>query len=265
MRNYVLSVWLVLAAAALLGCAAGCGHGLKWQVVGPVGGPCRVGPFQIEVSPVDTTRLKRDHPFRYQGTKLAAFMLFDVKIVNTGDKDLYCNIGHRDFPEGPVAVLTAASPSESRTSERSAEGPPLLGPADFRAEWPELPSILMPDGCRCRVLGYEDFNERYYYLMLRGKGQAGAIQVAGYTPYTFGIPRLVSGIARHRAEKHMPERLMEAQRQVLRTGVVPAGAMVRGFLVFPWPDVQEPTPLTLRLPVQPGHTASMQFEIVRRE
>ncbi len=65
------------------------------------------------------------------------------------------------------------------------------------------------------------------------------------------------------AAKRRPKRLMQAQQMVMRPGVVPAGSMIRDYLVFAWPPDTQPGRLTLRLPVQPGQVASLNFDVVR--
>jgi len=87
-----------LMTGALVLTGSGCGS-LKWQVFGPLDGQApSVGPLRIDVRPVDTTELEKGHPFRWRGSETAGFMLFDLKITNTGERDLLCQVGHLDFP-----------------------------------------------------------------------------------------------------------------------------------------------------------------------
>jgi hypothetical protein len=259
--------WNVLWGLTMVSWAAyGCG--LKWQVKGPLGGPSAVGPLQIDAQPVDTTTLKRDHPFRWRGSGKAGFLVFDVKITNTGNRDVYCRVGHLDFP-GLVATQLVSGPSlEGATPAMAcAGGRRLLGPDDFQLSSleHEKASVLMEDGTRYQVLEYNDFCERYAYLMMQETMRAQAIGCVGFAPYTFGVPRLISSIAQRSATKHMPERLMQAQQMVMRPGVAPAGSVIRGYLVFAWPPHVQPGKLTLRLPLQPGAVATIAFELVERE
>ncbi len=96
--DFVSIRWLLMGLALCFG-AAGCGSKLKWRVMGPVDAQTpSVAPLRIDASAVDTTELEKDHPFRWRGSETAGFMLFDVKITNTGARDLLCRMGHLDSP-----------------------------------------------------------------------------------------------------------------------------------------------------------------------
>lgn len=79
-------------------------------------------------------------------------------------------------------------------------------------------------------------------------------------PYVGGF--IASSKMRDAAERR-PKRLIQAQQMVMRPGVVPAGSMIRDYLVFAWPPDTQPGKLTLRLPVQPGQVGSLDFDVVR--
>ena len=117
----------------------------------------------------------------------------------------------------------------------------------------------MADGYRYQILSYHDFSERYCYLMQKEMERARGL---AYIPYVGGF---ISMAEMRKAAKRRPKRLMRAEQMVMRPGVVPADSTVRGYLVFAWPPVPQPGSFTLRLSVQPGHAASVQFELVRRE
>ena len=117
----------------------------------------------------------------------------------------------------------------------------------------------MADGYRYQILSYHDFSERYCYLMQKEMERARGL---AYIPYVGGF---ISMAEMRKAAKRRPKRLMRAEQMVMRPGVVPADSTVRGYLVFAWPPDPQPGSFTLRLSVQPGHAASVQFELVRRE
>lgn len=255
---------VVLCGMALLSAAAaGCGSKLKWRVVGPIDTqPAIVGPLRIEATPVDTAELKKGHPFRWRGSKTAGFMLFDVRITNSGERDLVCQVGHLDFPGVVSPTLTlehflpgvvSASPPPGR--------PELVTTDDLRltALSHEKATILMEAGYRYQILNYADFSERYAYLMQKEMRRAAGF---AYIPYAGPF---ISMAKMKNAADHRAKRLMQAQQMVMRPGVVPAGGMVRGYLVFAWPPDPQPGTFTLRLPVQPAYAASLRFELVRRD
>jgi hypothetical protein len=210
----------------------GCSE-LKWQAIGPVDGQTpSVGPLRIDVRPVDTTELRKGHPFRWRGSKTAGFMLFDLRITNTGKRDLLCQVGHFDFPGLVSPELTPGHFLEGATSTSQPSGKPeLIGLDDLRltALLPEKATILMADGYGYQILSYHDFSERYCYLMQKEMGQAEALGYTAYIPYTFGVGRIASAIAKHKAAKRMPKRLMQAQQMVMRPGMVPAGSTIPGY------------------------------------
>jgi hypothetical protein len=253
---------ILLPAFLLVIAACGCGSQLKYRVVGPVGEKDHaVGPLRIEVTPIDTAELEKGHPFRWRGSKTAGFMLFDVKITNTDDeRDLLCLVGHLDFPGRVSPKLTTGNFLESsmRAMETAGESD-LIGTDDLELTdlAHELATILMEDGYRYQVLNYHDFSERYCLLMQKEMRRAGGL---AFIPYIGGF--IASSKMRDAAERR-PERLIQAQQKVMRPGVVPAGRRVRGFLVFTWPSDTQPGRMTLRLPVQPGHADSFDFDIVR--
>lgn len=257
-----LSIGWRLVIASLALCGAGCGSELKWQVVGPVDGQVpAVGPLRMEVAAVDTGELKEGHPFRWRGSETAGFMLFDLKITNTGDHDLLCQVGHLDFPGVVSPKLTLGQLLEGAMSARPSEEAPLIGPEDLTltALPHEKATILMADGYRYQILSHYDFSERYYYLMQKEMSQARAL---AFIPHAGGFLAMAK---MHDAAKQRAKRQMLAEQMVMRPGVVPAGQTVRGYLVFAWPPDPQPGCLTLRLPVQPGHAASIQFSLVQRD
>ncbi len=254
--------WLLMGSALCFG-AAGCGSELKWQVVGPIDGRiASVGPLRIDVRAVDTTELEKSHPFRWRGTETAGFMLFDLRITNTGKTDLLCQVGHLDFPGLVSPQLTFGHFLGGALSALQPPGEPgLIGTDDLRltALSHEKATILMEDGYRYQILSHHNFSERYLYLMQKEMRRARGL---AYIPYVGGF--IASSKMRHATER-MPERLMLAQQKVMRPGVVPAGSTIRGYLVFAWPLDAKPGRFTLRLPVQPAYVASVRFELVRRD
>lgn len=263
MRFNSMSVPGLLMSIAILPPGSGCGSKLKWQVVGPLDvQPPSVGPLRIEVAPVDTTELKKGHPFRWRGTEKAGFMLFDLKITNTGEKNLLCQVGHLDFPGEVSPTLTPGHFLPGAASTPQPPGVPALVTTDdlrLTSLSHEKATILMEAGYRYQILSHGDFAARYMYLM-----QEELHHAIGYhfVPY---VGHFIASAKARKASKLMPERLMEAQLRVMRPGVVPAGSTVRGFLVFAWPPDPQPGSFTLRLPVQPAHAASVRFDLVRRD
>ena len=265
--KYALRSWtlyMVVPELLVVVTVAGCGADLKHRIVGPIGNQhCLVGPLRIEVTPVNADELDNDHPFCWRGSKTAGFLLFDVKITNTDDKrDLLCLVGHLDFPGRVAPKLSAGHFLEGAVSAMKSMGQSgLIGTDDLRltAIAHEKATILMEDGYRYQVLNYLDFSERYSYLMQKKMQRA---QGLGYIPYFGGF--IASAKIRGAAQQR-PKRLMQAQQMVMRPGVVPAGRMVRGYLVFGWPPNIQPGSLTLRLPVQPGSASSFGFDVVPLE
>ncbi|MHC4066707.1 MAG: hypothetical protein ACYSUI_19700 [Planctomycetota bacterium] len=247
---------------ALVLLASGCSE-LKWCVSGPIDGHApSVGPLRIEVMPIDTADLKGGHPFRWRGSKTAGFLLFDVRITNTGDEDLLCQVGHLDFPGVVTPEPTLGHILEGAMSAWGPSGEPrLVAAADLRltALPHEKATILTADGYRYQILNYHDFSERYCYLMQKEMERARGL---AYIPYVGGF---ISIAEMSKAAKRRPKRLMRAEQMVMRPGVVPAGSTIRGYLTFAWPPDIQPGKCTLRLPVQPGHAASVQFAFVRRD
>lgn len=254
--------WLLMGSAVCLG-VAGCGSKLKWRVMGPLDAQTpSVGSLRIDAIAVDTTELEKDHPFRWRGSEAAGFMLFDVKITNTGTRDLLCQMGHLDFPGVVSPDLTLGHFLEGAVNAMHLSGDrELIGTDDLKltAVAHETATMLMGDGYRYQILGHGDFCQRYMYLyqkeMRRARGSA-------FIPYVGGF--VMAGQMRKAGER-MSERLMHARQMVMRPGVVPAGSTIRGYLVFAWPPEPQPGTLTLRLPVQPGHVASVRFELARRD
>jgi len=142
-----VSVGGILLSTALALSSAGCGSELKWRVIGPLNGQApSLGPLRIDVTAVDTAELKKGHPFRWRGSKTAGFMLFDLKITNTGERDLLCQMGHLDFPGLVSPELTPGHYLEGATSTWQPSGEPaLIGAEDLRitALSPEKATILM--------------------------------------------------------------------------------------------------------------------------
>jgi hypothetical protein len=234
----------------------------RYLVIGPVDHKtCSVGPLRIEITPIDTAKLGKDHPFRWRGPKTAGFLLFDVKITNTDDqRDLLCQVGHLDFPGVILPEPTRGHFLEGRTTTlKIQEELELIGQGDSRltAVAHEKATILMEDGNRYQILSYRDFSERYYYLMRKEMRRARGL---AFIPYVGGF--IASSQMQDAAERR-PERLMQAQQMVMRPGVVPVGSLVRGILAFIWPPDIQPGILILRLPVQPGQTAYFNFDVVR--
>jgi hypothetical protein len=189
-------------------------------------------------------------------------MLFDVAITNTSDRDLLCQVGHLDFPGLVSPRLTLGHFLEGAVNAWSSSGEcQLVSTDDLRLTGlsHEKATILTEDGRRYQILNYLDFSQRYGYLMQKEMQRARGL---AYIPYAGG---LVSSIAAQKAAQRQPKRLIDAQQMVMRPGVVPAGATVRGYLAFAWPPAIQPGALTLRLPVQPAHAASAQFNVVRRD
>ncbi len=90
--------WVLMGSALCFG-AAGCGSKLKGRVIGPIDGQApSAGPMRIDATPVDAAELEKDHPFRWRRSEMTGFMLLDVKITNTGARDLLCRMGRLDFP-----------------------------------------------------------------------------------------------------------------------------------------------------------------------
>ncbi|MFH1748677.1 MAG: hypothetical protein ABIG44_16710 [Planctomycetota bacterium] len=263
MRRNSLIVVQILVGAMLVLPGSGCGSKLKWRVLGPHdGSKPMVGPLRIEVSPVDTTELKKGHPFRWRRSKTAGFMLFDVKITNTGDRDLLCQMGHLDFPGLVITDQAQGSIMGGAALMAHTSVPPgLIGTDDLNlaALNHERATILMEEGYRYPILSYGDFSERYCYLMQKEMSRARAL---AYIPYAGGF---IAAAKMHSATQNRPKRMMEAQQMVLRPGVVPAGSTVRGYLVFAWPPDVGPGNFTLRMPIQPAHAATCRFNIVRRD
>ena len=206
---------------------------------------------------------KRGHPFRWRGSKTAGFMLYDVKITNTDSKrDLLYLVGHQSFPGwvSPTVAPGHLLAGGANAYETAGQGG-LIGTDDLRltATAHERAAVITEAGYRYEVLDYAGFSQRYAYLLQKEMAQARGL---AFIPYVGGF---VSMAARHGAARQQPKRMIRAQEMVLRPGVVPAGSMVRGYLVFGWPHDIEPGGLTLRLPVQPGHAASVRFEVVRRD
>jgi len=221
--------------------------------------PVTVGPLRIEVTPVDTARLPEEHPFCWHGSSLAGFMLFDVRTENAGDQDLLYMIGHPDFPGTVSPKLTRGHFIEPGTDQPDRDdGAQLVSTDQLRiAELRHETAVILTErGFRHAVLDQENFQERYHYLMRQEMKRARNL---GYIPYVGGF---LAAKRMEEAGDAVQERWIRAQQAVLWPGVIPAGETVRGYLVFAWADDIEPGPLTLRLPVQPGHAATLEFEVV---
>jgi len=247
---------IVLIAAGFLS-LSGCSHPLAYRIIQrDNAGPIEVSPLRLEVTPVDTAELDKAHPFCWRGDVMAGFMLFDVKVSNASGRDVLCLMGHRDFPglAGPRVTV-------QQQTVGSGQGNGLVGSDQLVLSelGHERASILTLDGYRFEILDYGDFSQRYARMMRHEMSRAGAWNY---------VPTVGSFIASHemkKASENMDQRQFRAEQKVLRPGVVPAGSSVRGYLVFAWPEDIQPGEITLRMPVQPAHTATARFDVVRVE
>ncbi len=215
-----------------------------------------VGPIRIVATPVDTARLPEEHPFCWHGKTLAGFMVFDVKTINTSGRDLLCMFGHLDFP-GVVAPAITRQHLIDPASPGSGDGATLVSTDQLAISQlaHEKAVVLTEQGMRHPLLDYLDFQQRYHYLMNQEMKKARGW---GHVPYIGGF---IAAKKMEEAGDNVQERWLRAQQAVLRPGVVPAGQTVRGYVVFAWAEDIQPGGLTLRLPVQPGHAATFQYDV----
>jgi len=235
----------VLAAVYSVFLVSGCSTP-HVKLVGPAEGyPQKSGDLSVSLLPVDVAKLPKKHPFHYRGDVLTGFTVFRLKILNSSDGSIPCNVFHRRA----VGALQSTSTVHER---KVAEGRTVSVGSHVNA-----PNAYMvtEDGQSYPLLTEMDFMEKYTAIMTEEMARKTK---AAMIPY-FG---LIAAASMADSPAEMQRRKLGAKRLLFKAAQLIPGIEMKGYLVFDAVGL-ESSLVKVFLPIQRNVNLCFTYSVVR--